>query len=92
MGWVMLIHPMDEIREKPWSIAQILTGPIDVAASMLSVWASRPEPGLSIARGARSHSRTAELAVLYTAVAGMLNLLAIIDSTYRSVESKGDES
>ena len=62
----------------------VLAGPMDVAASVLSVWASRPQPGLAVARGARSHARTAELGVLYTAVAGMLNLLAIIDSAHRA--------
>ena len=33
---------------------------------------------------AKSHSRLWEIGTLYTAVAGMLNLLAIIDSSHRA--------
>ena len=85
IGWVMQVHPIDEIRNKPWFIAQVLAGPLDLAASWGSVVASRPkEPGGSVPIGARSHARTNELGVLYTAVAGMLNLLAIIDAAHRA--------
>jgi len=34
-----------------------------------------------------SHARLAEISTLYTAVAGMLNLLAVIDSTFRAVHA-----
>jgi hypothetical protein len=83
VGWVMQVHPLDEIRNKPWYIAQILIGPINLIASWGSVDASRVGPD-NATRGFRSHSRTNELGVLYTAVAGMLNLLAIIDATSRA--------
>ena len=83
VGWVMAVHPLDEIRNKPWYIAQVLTGPINLIASWGSVDASRVGPD-NTTRGFRSHSRTNELGVLYTAVAGMLNLLAIIDATSRA--------
>jgi len=36
-----------------------------------------------------SHARVYEIGVLYTAVAGMLNLMAIIDSAYRA-SNEGD--
>lgn len=86
VGWVMHVHPLSEIRNKPWSIAQILAGPLDIIASWGSVRASLPGPdGLAV--GARSHARTNELGLLYTAVAGMLNLLAIIDSSYRAARA-----
>ena len=85
IGWVMQVHPIDEIRNKPWFIAQVLAGPLDLAASWGSVMASRPkEPAGAVPLGARSHARTNELGVLYTAVAGMLNLLAIIDAAHRA--------
>ncbi len=89
----------DEIRGKPWSIAQFMTGPIGLAAGALSVYASRPyatpePPGpgdapdavnaVRLSPGSESHSRVNEIAVLYTAVAGMLNLLVIIDSIHRA--------
>jgi hypothetical protein len=35
--------------------------------------------------GARSHARTNEIGSLYAAIAGMLNLLTIIDATSRSM-------
>lgn len=86
-----------EVRAKPWSVAQIMVGPVGIAAGALSVYASRPDSAATSdagpsgyttskagARGSESHARTNEIAVLYTAVAGMLNLLAIIDSTYRA--------
>ncbi|HXE55266.1 MAG TPA: DUF6677 family protein [Tepidisphaeraceae bacterium] len=84
-GWVMQVHPLDEIRNKPWYIAQILNGPINLLASWGSVVASR-DNAQGHAIGARSHARTNELGVLYTAVAGMLNLLAIIDSGWRATQ------
>ena len=34
--------------------------------------------------GAKSHARVNEIGVLYTAVAGMLNLLAMIDAAHRA--------
>ena len=88
--WVMARHPLDEVRNKPWSIAQILVGPLDIAASAASTWASREGPDMKTPIGARSHSHTNELGVLYTAVAGMLNLLVIIDSAHRAARLAGE--
>ena len=82
-NWVLTSDPMYEIRNKPWFVAQVLAGPIDLAAAWGSIRASRPGPDGSPI-GARSHSRTNELGVLYTAVAGMLNLLVIIDAAHRA--------
>lgn len=78
-----------EVQAKPWSIAQIMNGPVAVAGGAASVWASGKPGGDAAAdaqppRGAESHARVNEIAVLYTAVAGMLNLLAIIDSASRA--------
>lgn len=83
-SWIMARHPMDEVRNKPWSIAQILAGPLDIVASVASIWASHEGPDMRHPIGARSHARTNELGVLYTAVAGMLNLLVVIDASYRA--------
>jgi hypothetical protein len=87
-----------EVRSKPWSIAQVMTGPIGIVAGALSVDASRPDDSMPLdpsssssllgpvhlSLGNDSHSRVNEIAVLYTAVAGMLNLLAIIDTAHRA--------
>ncbi|HWE94652.1 MAG TPA: DUF6677 family protein [Tepidisphaeraceae bacterium] len=86
-GWVLVTHPLDELRAKPWSIAQIMMGPVDVLCDWWSVVVSQPsDPNNpnSPRIAARSHSRINELGVLFTAVAGMLNLLAIIDSSHRA--------
>ena len=74
----------DEILSKPWYIAQVLTGPIGLVASYGAVWAAQPVPGEDRQRGEESHARVNEIAVLYMAVAGMLNLLTIIDSAHRA--------
>jgi hypothetical protein len=78
-----------DVGNKPWSICQVLAGPVAIAGGTWSVWASRP-PAESIRAeppGALSHSRVNEIGVLYTAVAGMLNLLAIIDAAGRTDEA-----
>jgi len=82
---------MDEIRAKPWSIAQFFNGPVGFVGGYFSYRASKvdPEiyksqPGRVVTAGVESHARVNEIAVLYTAVAGMLNLLAIIDSAHRA--------
>ena len=76
--WKLLSHPMDEIRAKPWSIAQVMTGPLDLACSYWSLNVSAAPTGV------RSHARVNEIGVLYTAIAGMLNLLTIIDASHRA--------
>lgn len=104
-GWILTKRPLDEIRAKPWSIAQIMMGPIDLLCDWWSIAVSQPTAGAPVASdsgdedngsssssaalsgapiGARSHARINELGVLYTAIAGMLNLLAIIDSSHRA--------
>ena len=92
--WVMSHgrSALGEIGNKPWSICQVMAGPVALLGGAASVRASRPaaiETGdgvreLGEPAGALSHSRVNEIAVLYTAVAGMLNLLAIIDAAARA--------
>ena len=86
--WVLTSHPLDEIRAKPWFICQIMAGPLNLLFSVWSVQASQVNAaGYPI--GLRSHSHTNEIGVLYTAIAGMLNLLVIIDSAYRAGQTEG---
>jgi hypothetical protein len=89
-----------EVRSKPWSIAQVMAGPVAIVSGAISVDASRPNDSMPIDEypasgsmigthlplGSESHSRVNEIAVLYTAVAGMLNLLAIIDTAHRAMQ------
>jgi hypothetical protein len=79
-----------DVGNKPWSICQVLTGPVAIAGGAGSVWASRPPARGEDAPGVLSHSRINEIAVLYTAVAGMLNLLVIIDSAARAARGEHD--
>ncbi len=64
----------DVVTQKPWFIGQILAGPISIASAYIAHNANIP----------LSHGRANEIGTLYTAIAGMLNLLAIIDSAYRA--------
>jgi hypothetical protein len=69
--------------QKPWFIGQAMAGPVAIATSYVGVtWGG---PG-----GAPySHARVYEIGVLYTAVAGMLNLMAVIDAAYRASNEGG---
>jgi hypothetical protein len=77
------------LAQQPWFLAQILTGPLGVGAAVASNWASKPADGADAygpPRGEVSHGRLNEIAVLYTAVAGLLNLMAMIDAAHRAGE------
>lgn len=66
-----------EIANKPWYVPQLLIGPIALVASKLSLEAARSGVPMG-------HARLSEIGTLYTAVAGMLNLLIIIDAGHRA--------
>lgn len=73
-----------EVLQKPAYIGQFLTGAIGIYAG--KVGPAQPA----------SHSRVSDIGTLYTAVAGMLNLMAIIDASYRATlphasEAVGDD-
>jgi hypothetical protein len=86
---IMAVNPWQEIRNKPWSIAQILAGPISIFSGAGSVIASQPTHGSHYdALAEVSHTPVNEAGTLYTSVAGMLNLLAIIDAAYRATERR----
>jgi Family of unknown function (DUF6677) len=86
IGSALLNEPISELSDKPWYVGQILCGPLTLAASALSVHLAKPTTNSEIPEEGvpSSHSRSWEIGALYTAVAGMLNLLAIIDSAYRA--------
>ena len=71
--------PVNAVSQKPWFVGQILAGPITLIASSIG-----HDEGYFA-----SHSRVNEIGTLYTAVAGMLNLLAIIDAAYRAGHNGG---
>jgi hypothetical protein len=70
-------YTFQKILTKPWFIPQILAGPVTVATHLAG---QKYAPGNEWV----STARVNEIGTLYTAVAGLLNLMAIIDSAYRS--------
>jgi hypothetical protein len=88
-GPALYVQPTAELADKPWYVGQILCGPITLAASFVSIHSARPSPSRpGEETWPSSHSRSWEIGTLYTAVAGMLNLLVIIDSAYRATQPK----
>jgi hypothetical protein len=88
-GPALLREPLSELGDKPWYVGQILCGPITLVASAVSVSAAHPTANAPGEEGwPSSHSRSWEIGALYTAVAGMLNLLVIIDSASRAAQPK----
>jgi hypothetical protein len=85
-GSALFVEPINELGDKPWYVGQILCGPLTLAASAASVAAAHPLAGAitPMEWAPSSHSRSWEIGELYTAVAGMLNLLVIIDSAHRA--------
>ena len=55
------------VLQKPWYIGQFLSG----AIGLFCGWIGPAQPA--------SHGRVSDIGTLYTAVAGMLNLMAMID-------------
>lgn len=67
------------VMARPWFIGQALAGPISLICAWISSELSTGRYALVVA-----HARVAEIGTLYTAVAGMLNLMAIIDAACRA--------
>jgi hypothetical protein len=85
-AWALQAAPLGELRDKPWSLPQAMTGPVAVAAGAWSVAAAEPDPANGgRPSGALTHARINEIGSLYLSVAGLLNLMAIIDAAHRAV-------
>jgi hypothetical protein len=85
-AWSLKATPINEIRDKPWSLPQLMAGPIAIGAGAWSVLAAAPDPARQgQPYGALTHARVNEIGSLYLSVAGLLNLMVIIDAAHRSV-------
>jgi hypothetical protein len=77
------IGVVDPVGAKMWYVAQIMSSPAVAAIGYISAGGEYPVYG-----------RPSEVGQIYTAVAGLLNLLCIINSVYLAyagrVESSGD--
>jgi hypothetical protein len=94
-------RPLNAVLDKPWYIGQVLAGPVTLLTSMIGAESRAADSGRSmdakdpadLKEAGRyywvSHARSNEVGTLYTAVAGMLNLLTIIDSAYRAGRPAG---
>lgn len=74
--WLLWANFRGEIANRIWFVPQVLMGVPTAVAGYFSVSAAQAEV-------AKSHARLAEIGTLYTAVAGMLNLLVVIDAASR---------
>jgi hypothetical protein len=79
IGGMKVVEPctsytIQGILQRPAYVGQILTGPMAIISARIAA-----DPSF-----ATSHSRVNEIGTLYTAVAGMLNLLVIIDVSNRA--------
>jgi len=79
--WALRARPPAEIFAKPWYIAQSIVGPVNWLATYGSI-------RVAAAGHPAATARVYDIGTLYTAVAGMLNLLVIIDAAYRSTKVK----
>ncbi len=70
---------LQEVVAKPWFVGQILTGPTCIVAAAISNHVA----GAGVPT---TKARLNEIGTLYTAVAGMLNLLCVIDASYRAAK------
>lgn len=75
--WLLKQSFAGEVMYKPWYIAQSLNGPMNFLATWVSL--DQAQKGVRM-----STARIFDIGTLYTAIAGMLNLLVIIDSAYRA--------
>jgi len=73
-------NTVQKILQRPWFIGQVLTGPLGITAAVISDKLAASETYGKI----ETKARLAEIGTLYTAVAGMLNLLTIIDASHRA--------
>jgi hypothetical protein len=90
IGGVRVVDEFEEytsvakIIDKPWYMGQILAGPVALTTAKVAKRVDEyRRPAFPV-----SHSRVNEIGTLYTAVAGMLNLLAIIDAADRAARKE----
>ncbi len=79
--YVGSVGVIDPVNEDLWYIAQMLTSPLVAALGQLTA-----------TRGYQSFGRPLEIGQIYTSIAGMLNLLCIINALYLAdCRSRGEK-
>ncbi len=67
---------VSRVLQKPWFLGQVMTGPLGLIGAWIGHGVADDYPA--------AKARLGEIGTLYTAIAGMLNLLAMIDATHRA--------
>lgn len=75
--WVLAARPLATVLDKPWYIAQFMAGPVTLISSYFSIEAGQQQHP-------KATAHVGEFGTLFCAIAGMLNLLIIIDASARS--------
>ncbi len=96
IGGVRVVDPPPAYRpisrvvfERPWFLGQIFAGPVTLIAARIGSGGEEGDRSSIQNSFQPSHSRSNDIGTLYTAVAGMLNLLAIIDAAHRAAHRGG---
>jgi hypothetical protein len=76
--------PFKAVLDKPWYIPQILAGPLTIASSFWSVGVASVTDAGGGQAYPKATARMYDIGTLYTAIAGMLNLLVMVDSAHRA--------
>jgi hypothetical protein len=86
-GWALTNGGfLAEITNKPWFAAQVLGGPMCLASAAVSVELAQKGPEFG-----RPHAHLETVGTLYTAIAGMLNLMVLIDAAWRAGQQREAE-
>ena len=78
--WILTRAPRAAVTQSPWYLGQVFVGPVNLAASAASIAAAERYP--------KPTARLAEIGTLYTAIAGMLNFVVILDAHGRAERTK----
>jgi hypothetical protein len=78
--------PFKAVLDKPWYIPQILAGPLTIGSSFWSLGVASARDASGDQAYPKATARMYDIGTLYTAIAGMLNLLVIIDAAHRAAK------
>lgn len=89
---LVLSAPFKAVLDKPWYIPQIMAGPLTIGSSFWSVGVASVRDSNGGQAYPKATARMYDIGTLYTAIAGMLNLLVIIDAAHRASKLDGGYS
>jgi hypothetical protein len=78
--WSLWARPIPTISDQAWIVPQLLNGPIAFVAGQQSLSLTRS------GTAPKMHGRLDDIGTLYVAVAGVLNLIILIDSAHRATK------